>query len=162
MDVDALVGITGVALALFGAVFGLYRYTKSYGRLSVSANVGNAVNSDGVGTHLCALLTISNSGGAVVYYGGVQALDQSGELYYPFATLMPQAKLEPGEYIQGTIPAGHLLKPRAKKLWVLDGNGRKYSMGKKSFAELMCNLGEESERLAALDGVKDRGKEIER
>lgn len=151
MDIqEYFVSVAGVVLAALAIFLAIHHRQCSVGYLAVSLNPSAAVNNNGVGTHLAAVVTVSNKGQESIYFGGFHALDKNGEYYYPSSTIQTGSKLEPGQYIQGSIPAGHLTKPKIRVLWAVDGAGKKYRVNRFLLRKVVKFLEQESVRWKSL------------
>jgi len=132
----------GIILLIF------YRYKSNQKKLGLTVNYGHGVSEGSNTTYLALILTITNKGKIPIFFGGIHAIDENGELYYPSFSIKGGKKIEAGDYTTGNIPAEHLLNPRAKKLWVIDGTGKKYKLKQSVLNDALVLLREEQERLA--------------
>ncbi len=149
MELQAfIVGAAGVAVAALGVFLTIHYQQRAAGYLGVSLNPSAAPNSNSIGTHLAAIVTISNIGRGLAFFGGFHALDQDGEYWYPTSTIKAGSKLAPGQYIQGSITVGALSKARV--LWAVDGTGRKYSVNRFLLRRVLTILEQESGRWQSL------------
>jgi hypothetical protein len=114
----------------------------------LTVNYGLGVSEGSNTTYLALILTITNKGKIPIFFGGIHAIDENGDLYYPSFSVKGGKKIEVGDYTTGNIPAGHLLNPRAKKLWVIDGTGKKYKLKQSVLNDALVLLRKEQERLA--------------
>jgi hypothetical protein len=144
------VSIAGIFLAALGILLAIHHRQRLVGHLSISLIQSPAVNNSGVGTRLAALITVSNKGQGPIYFGGFHAIDQNGEYCYPSCTIQSGSKLEPGQYVQGAIPAGHLTKPKIKVLWAVDGTGKKYRVNRFILKKTIKLLEQEYNQLKSL------------
>ena len=151
--IELIIGLAGVLLAALGLILAIYHHHHRVVDLRVSLNPSVAPNQNGVGTHLASIVTISNAGKEPVFFGGFYALDEKGECCYPNSTITCDSKLEPGQYLQGTIPAQTLFK--MKVLWAVDGTGRKYRVNRWLLRKVKRFLKEESARWRALELEKN-------
>jgi hypothetical protein len=129
MDYNELIkDIADVLFPALGIFLTIHYYQRATGYLCISLNPGAAINPNGIGTHLAAIITISNQGRGQAFFGGLHALDKNGEYCYPPSSINEGSKLEPGQYTQGSISFTALSNVR--KLWAVDGTGRKYRVNK--------------------------------
>lgn len=141
---EFIIGVAGVVVAALGVFLTIHYHQRATGYLCISLNPSAAPNSNGIGTHLAAIVTISNDGRGPAFFGGFHALDQKGEYWYPASTVKACSKLEPGGYIQGSIAAAAL--SNARVLWAVDGIGRKYRVNRFLLKRVVKFLEQESIR----------------
>lgn len=145
---NELVAIGGVFVGLATAIAKLWIWRRDRARIRLAYNMSRAVFGHAGHSQLAVLLTLSNPGGKPIYFGGFWALDSKGDIYYPSCSLSAGLKIEPHQYVQGAIPAQHLLRPRAKTLMAVDGLGKGYRV--KRFGTLMKQISTEAQRLKSL------------
>jgi len=139
--------IAGLIITLLSIILVIHHRHDKISGLKIEFNMSAAPNRDGIGTHLAALITIFNPGKEAIFYGGLHAQSAANEVYYPMCNINGGTKLEPGQYIQGTIPAGHLINPIPRALWAVDGTGKKHYIKERSLEELVQQLKAEDHRL---------------
>ena len=148
------VGLTSLAIPSIAdtiALFDVGRRFLGRGRIDFAVGWGHGVTPDGDGTYLAACLSLFNPGRNPIYFGGFAVRGDDGETQFPMSDLDPGCRLEPGQYVNARIPAGHLLNPtRAVALWATDGVGRRHSVPPKVLRKLIVDLAAERDRLAGL------------
>lgn len=118
-------------------------------RFRLYAGVSRGVNTVGYGTHLAAILTVTNPGRYPIVFGGVEAEQEDGDIYFPmFQGLVGKEKIDARSYATLTIPAAHLLGSPLRRLSVLDGIGRRYSLRGRKLKRLLADLQAEKNRLS--------------
>ena len=135
-------------ISALGVILTIHHNQRAAGYLRISLNPSRAVNTNGIGTYAAAIVTVSNQGRESIYFGGFHALDQGGEYWYPPSTLEPCTKLEPGQYIRGTMSMNTI--SQARVLWAVDGTGKKYRVDRFLLKKVVKFLMQESERLKSL------------
>jgi len=145
---DFFLAVAGIVISAFGVFLAVHHNQRAVGSLRVSLNPSRAVNTNGIGTSLAAIVTISNIGRESIFFGGFHARDQEGGYWYPPSTFKPGTKLEPGQYIQGSISMNVISKARV--LWAVDGTGKKYRVNRFLLKKVVRFLDQESTRLKAL------------
>ncbi|TOF72599.1 peptidase T, partial [Vibrio parahaemolyticus] len=93
----------------------LYQFRARKPKLKIRLIRSLEPNVDGVGNYLCARIFVSNHGGEAAYYGGLEAVDDKGNIFYPSCSLKAQNLIPPNASIVGVIPNGHLLCDGTKK-----------------------------------------------
>lgn len=145
---EFIISAAGVAVAALGVFLTIHHHHRAAGYLGVSLNPSAASNSNGMGTYLAAIVTISNMGRESAFFGGFHALDKNSEYWYPTSTIEAGLKLEPGQFIQGSITAAALSKARV--LWVVDGTGKRYRVNRFLLKRTVKFLKQESARWKSL------------
>lgn len=146
---QSFIAFGGITIGTLSIALTIYFRYSTHSSMLIKIAMGSGLNSNGVGTHLAALVSISNPGKEPIFFGGFCALDEHDELYYPSCEIKGGAKIEPGQYVQGAILAAHLIKPKAKALWAVDGVGKKHPVKRQVLKALLLQLRNETERLAA-------------
>lgn len=137
-----------IVISALGVFLAVHHNQRAVGCLKVSLNPSRAVHTNGIGTYPAAIVTVSNKGRESMFFGGFHARDQEGEYWYPPSTFKPGTKLEPGQYIQGTISMNAIYKARV--LWAVDGTGKKYRVNSFLLRKVVRFLKQESVRLKSL------------
>jgi hypothetical protein len=135
---------------LLGTVLLIHHRYNKVSCLRVSFNMSAGVNPGGVGTYLAAIATVYNPGKEAIFYGGFHAKGENGEIFYPSCEIAGGTKIEPGQYVQGAIPADHLIKNKVKSLWVVDGELKKYEVSACELRNLIKKLSAEKARLVTI------------
>ncbi|MBM4950780.1 peptidase T [Vibrio parahaemolyticus] len=128
----------------------LYQFRARKPKLKIRLIRSLEPNIDGVGNYLCARIFVSNHGGEAAYYGGLEAVDDKGNIFYPSCSLKAQNLIPPNASIVGVIPNGHLLCDGTKKLFVVDGTLSKYKLSSMNLRRTIKELKEERQRLESL------------
>ncbi|EHK2775700.1 peptidase T [Vibrio vulnificus] len=128
----------------------LYQFRARKPKLKIRLIRSLEPNIDGVGNYLCARIFVSNHGGEAAYYGGLEAVDDKGNIFYPSCSLKAQKLIPPNASIVGVIPNGHLLCDGTKKLFVVDGTLSKYKLSSINLRRTIKELKEERQRLESL------------
>ena len=128
----------------------LYQFRARKPKLKIRLIRSLEPNIDGVGNYLCARIFVSNHGGEAAYYGGLEAVDDKGNIFYPSCSLKAQNLIPPNASIVGVIPNGHLLCDGTKKLFVVDGTLSKHKLSSINLRRTIKELKEERQRLESL------------
>ncbi|HAS7013973.1 TPA: peptidase T [Vibrio parahaemolyticus] len=128
----------------------LYQFRARKPKLKIRLVRSLEPNIDGVGNYLCARIFVSNHGGEAAYYGGLEAVDDKGNIFYPSCSLKAQNLIPPNASIVGVIPNGHLLCDGTKKLFVVDGTLCKHKLSSINLRRTIKELKEERQRLESL------------
>ncbi|MBF8179740.1 hypothetical protein [Herminiimonas contaminans] len=143
-----MIAAASLVISILGIFLAIHHNQRTGGCLTVSLNPSRAVNPNGIGTYSAALITVANKGRESILFGGFHALSRENEYWYPPSTLKPSTKLEPGQYIQGTISMNVI--SNARVLWAVDGTGKKYRVNRFLLKKVVKFLRHESTRLSSL------------
>lgn len=131
-------------------------------RLKVMAFWGHGINADGVGSFLCLHVKIINPGASSVYFERLEAVDKSGEAYYPlFYGVKVGTEVPPKRNIVGAVPCGHVVSTMPTELRVYDSTERCHAINGRRFKKAVYALATEKERLERL-GFKVHPNESQR
>ncbi|WP_429218617.1 hypothetical protein [Aeromonas veronii] len=139
--------IVSTVIAVFSLGVNIIQFSWRKPKIKLQLCWGHEVNKDGVGTYLCAHISISNRGSETAYYSGIKAIDDNGELFYPSCTLNCPSEIPPNASIVGSIPIGHLLSHGTKELIFVDGTLVEHKMKKSILTRVLHDLANEKERL---------------
>jgi len=145
-------------LEFIGRVIGglapsLIKAVANRSRLKIICGWGNEVNGDGVGIFLTLWVKIINPTSSSVYFERLEAIDQSGEVFFPSLYRVKVGdEIQPQRNIVGLIPCGHVTyKSRPKELHVYDSTERKYAVSRRMLRKVVEELEAERARLEGLN-----------
>jgi hypothetical protein len=145
-------------LELLGRVIGglvpsVIKSVANRSRLKIICGWGHEVNGDGVGNFLALWVKIINPTSTSVYFERLEAIDQSGEVFFPsLYRIKAGDEIQPQRNIVGIIPCGHVTyKCRPKELHIYDSTERKYVINRRMLRKVVGELEAERARLEGLN-----------
>jgi hypothetical protein len=133
------------------AELGLFRWLGSRDRLTVITWWTHQPNTDGVGTYLAFFVKIINRGDVPLYVERVECDDAKGDVYFPTVIGMAGAvEVPPRRNVVVFIPCGHITKPLATALRVVDSTERVHRPKLAAFLDAVRSLSDEQLRLQSL------------
>lgn len=122
-------------------------------RLKIVCGWGHEGNGDGVGNFLALRVKIINPTTSSVYFERLEAIDQSGEVFFPTLYYVKSGdEIHPQRNIVGAVPCGHATcKNRPKSLHIYDSTERKYVVNRRMLRKALEELDAEGARLERLN-----------
>ena len=119
----------------------------SRSRLKILCGYGQQVNADGVGNYLAFWVKIINPTMTPIYFERMEAIDQSGEVFFPKVSSIKHGdEIPPQRNIVGVVPCGHVTnKSRPKAIHIYDTTERKYVLNSRMLNKVITEI--ENERL---------------
>lgn len=109
------------------------------------------VNADGCGTYLCMWVKIINRGERTVWIERLECDDARGETYYPkVVNFTLNREVLPRRNVVVFIPCGHITKPPAAALRVVDSTESVHRASRRAFRAAVQDLHDEQLRLQEL------------
>lgn len=127
----------------------IYQYARTRSKLKLDIHASQEVNEDLNGTYLAARITISNTGSSPAYFSGLKAVTND-DYFFPSFSLAIGTKIEANNYIDGTVPIGHIIDQQVRNIIVIDGLGRQSKLPRESIRRVIGQLKEEKTRLESL------------
>lgn len=137
-------------VAVASLLLNIYQFFSNRGRFAFGAGTGHEIKESGEGTYFALKLSISNVGRAPIYFNGLKAIRTDGDYYFPSYTVAGGSRIEPGDSVSGSIPAGHMLKDEVCNLIALDGVWNSYSVPRRKLKRALRELQMEANRLEGL------------
>lgn len=137
-------------MAMASLILNLYQFYSNRGRFAFRVGIGHAVKESGEGTFFALKLSIYNVGRASIYFNGLKAIKIDEDYYFPSYTVSGGTRIESGDSVVGSIPAGHMLKDDVRDLFVLDGLWNSYRVPRRKLKRALQELRNEANRLESL------------
>lgn len=148
MDDPAKLVLAVVAVLSLG--LNLLQYYLNRARLKFRIGLGTETSENQIGTRKGAMISISNIGSKPTFFGGIKAVKNDGDHFYPVFSVSCGTKIEPNDSIFGLIPMGHFVGQNIKDVIICDGVGREYKIPNKFLNKAIREVGEEKKRLQSL------------
>jgi hypothetical protein len=120
-------------------------------RLRLECGWCHEPNESGVGNYLALWIKIINPSREVIYFERLQGCDSKGELFFPMVKGVDRGQaISPRNKAVALIPCGHVLKPAAKELSVVDATESVYRLKGRKLSQAIAALSAEVNRCQAL------------
>lgn len=135
----------------YAAVVNIFQLLLGRARLRLECGWCHEPNESGVGNYLALWVKIINPSRDVIYFVRLQACDSEGELFFPMVKGIEHGQpIPPRNNAVAVIPCGHILKPGAKELAVVDATEAVYRLRGRKLARAIASLSAELARCQAL------------